>query len=74
LLLLPVPISDFGFNDIGRVWMGIDSSSKWHDGYGGGIYLVPFNAVILSLVVAASGEDVLLSGGIGTKVNVTFQR
>lgn len=39
--LFPGSIGIMGFNDIGRVWTPGESSSKWHDGYGGGIYINP---------------------------------
>ena len=32
-----------GFYDSGRVFSGIDTSHKWHNGYGGGIYWVFLN-------------------------------
>jgi hypothetical protein len=62
-----------GFNDIGRVWMQGEVSKKWHHGYGGGIYLIPFNAVMVSALVGLSEEDTLFNFTIGTRLNMVFQ-
>ena len=62
-----------GFGETGRVWMRNESSTKWHNSYGGGIYLTPFNMVIVSAVLAISEEDKLFNAGIGTRINIVFQ-
>jgi outer membrane protein assembly factor BamA len=62
-----------GFNDIGRVWLPAEYSKKWHHGYGGGIYLIPFNAVMVSALVAMSEEETLFNLSIGTRLNMVFQ-
>jgi outer membrane protein assembly factor BamA len=71
--LLP---GDFGvvlFNDVGRVWLRGESSGRWHDAYGGGLYLVPFKLVIVSATVGFSKEETaLLNLSIGAKLNLTF--
>src|SRR5690606_34384586 len=46
-----------GFNDVGRVWMRGESSRKWHHGYGGGIYIIPYNTLMLSVLAGFSEED-----------------
>jgi hypothetical protein len=48
-----------GFNDIGRVWVPGESSDQWHDGYGGGIYLIPAQLVLIEGVVGFSKEGAL---------------
>lgn len=66
---------DFGlvaFNEIGRVWLKNESSRRWHNSYGGGIYYVPFNMVIVSATMAFSKEENLFNFSIGTKLNITF--
>jgi outer membrane translocation and assembly module TamA len=67
---------DFGlvaFNDIGRVWLRNTSSRRWHNAYGGGIYYVPFNMVIVSATMAFSREEKsLFNFSVGTKLNITF--
>lgn len=62
-----------GFNDIGRVWVPGEQSKKWHNGYGGGIYLVPFNSLMISALVGCSEEDVLFNFSIGTKLSLVYQ-
>jgi outer membrane translocation and assembly module TamA len=62
-----------GFNDVGRVWVKNEASDKWHHGYGGGIYLVPFNTLMVSFVTAFSEEDQLFNLTLGTKLNMVFQ-
>ena len=66
---------DFGvivFNDIGRVWMKNEMSKRWHNAYGGGLYYVPFNMVIVSATMGFSKEENLFNFSIGTKLNITF--
>jgi hypothetical protein len=36
------------FNDVGRVWQSGESSSQWHDGYGGGLWISPLQQLVLS--------------------------
>lgn len=57
--LLPGTLGLIGFNDFGRVWVPGESSSVWHDGYGGGIYLVPAQLVLIQGVVGFSKEGAL---------------
>ncbi len=48
------------FNDVGRVWFDGENSKRWHDGYGVGIWLVPFNFTALTLTYNRSNEDSLV--------------
>lgn len=57
--LLPGSIGIIGFNDIGRVWSATDSSNAWHDGYGGGIYVIPAQLVLIQAAVGFSKEGSL---------------
>src|SRR3569833_2612159 len=57
--LLPGSIGILGFNDIGRVWSATDSSIAWHDGYGGGIYVIPAQLVLIQAAVGFSKEGSL---------------
>ncbi|ASU36247.1 BamA/TamA family outer membrane protein [Mucilaginibacter xinganensis] len=57
--LLPGSVGVIGFNDIGRVWSATDSSNAWHDGYGGGIYVVPAELVLIQAAVGFSKEGSL---------------
>lgn len=54
--LFPGSLGLIGFHDVGRVWMPDESSTKWHNGYGGGIYLVPANVVLIRALVGHSEE------------------
>ncbi|WDF56195.1 BamA/TamA family outer membrane protein [Mucilaginibacter sp. KACC 22063] len=57
--LFPGTVGLIGFNDMGRVWVPGESSNKWHDGYGGGIYLIPAQALIAQVAVGGSTEGAL---------------
>jgi hypothetical protein len=46
----------YGFFDDGRVWVKEDYSTKLHIGYGGGIFLIPYNALAINLSFATSEE------------------
>ncbi|MET0394864.1 MAG: BamA/TamA family outer membrane protein [Chitinophagaceae bacterium] len=46
-----------GFYDIGRVWQPGESSTLWHDSYGVGVVLIPFNRYVLSATYGISTED-----------------
>jgi len=70
--LLPGDVGLIGFYDVGRVWMKNQSSTKWHQSYGGGVYYSPFNIVIVSATVGISDEDKLLNFSLGTKFRLTF--
>jgi len=54
--LLPGTLGLVGFNDIGRVWSPGESSSQWHDGYGGGFYFLPAQLILIQAVVGFSKE------------------
>ncbi|HET9278390.1 MAG TPA: BamA/TamA family outer membrane protein [Flavitalea sp.] len=70
--ILPGDFGLIAFNDIGRVWMKNEMSKRWHNAYGGGIYYVPFNMVIVSATMGFSKEEDLFNFSIGTKLNITF--
>ncbi len=46
-----------GFYDNGRVWQPGEKSDLWHQGYGFGAFIAPFNKVILSGSYGFSKED-----------------
>ena len=46
----------YGFFDDGRVWIKNESSDKLHTGYGGGIFLIPYNTLAINLSYAISDE------------------
>ena len=60
--------SHFGilvFNDIGRVWLEGEESNKWHQSMGGGIWLSPFESVVLSSTIAFGEEETLITVNFG---------
>ena len=54
--LLPGKIGLIGFYDVGRVWVKNDQSNSIHHGYGGGIYMSPFNRFFIRAVAGFSNE------------------
>ena len=54
--ILPGTLGIIGFNDVGRVWSEGENSNKWHHSYGGGIYLVPGEIVLVEAILAHSTE------------------
>lgn len=68
-----IPLTDFStylvagklgltlFVDNGRVWMPDEDSDRWHWGYGGGIWMLPFGRVAFSAYYGISGEDGVLT-------------
>ncbi|MCJ8208521.1 BamA/TamA family outer membrane protein [Mucilaginibacter sp. RS28] len=57
--LFPGTFGLIGFNDIGRVWVPDEKSNKWHDGYGGGFFLIPARTLIVQAAVGFSTEGAL---------------
>lgn len=55
---LPSQVGLILFNDIGRVWINGEDSNTLHHGYGGGIFLTPFNFATITILAAASKEGV----------------
>lgn len=54
--LLPGSVGIVGFNDVGRVWVDDEKSSRWHHGYGAGIWLAPAKRYVLTFSYAYSKE------------------
>ncbi len=54
--LLPGTLGLVAFNDVGRVWSPNESSQAWHDGYGGGVYFLPAQLLLIQAVVGFSNE------------------
>ena len=53
------------FVDQGRVWQPGEKSDQWHLGYGGGIFVAPFNKILLNASYGISEEDKVLHLRIG---------
>lgn len=58
--LFPGAFGLLAFHDIGRVWVDNESSSKWHTGYGGGLWIAPVQRFVITASVAHSEEEKLL--------------
>lgn len=54
--LVPGTVGLIGFHDIGRVWIADESSSRWHNGYGGGFYFMPADLLVIQAVGGFSNE------------------
>ena len=65
--LLPGSVGLVAFNDVGRVWIEGEDSGTWHDGFGGGFYLIPAKLILLQGLVGVSKEDVLPYVSVGFK-------
>lgn len=57
--IFPASMGVLAFNDIGRVWLDGEDSSLWHHGYGGGLWIAPFNTAVVSAEVGHSDEETL---------------
>jgi hypothetical protein len=57
--LVPGSVGLTAFNDIGRVWQPKEHSDTWHHGYGGGIYVVPAELILIQAAVGISKEGTL---------------
>ncbi|WP_319479498.1 BamA/TamA family outer membrane protein [uncultured Draconibacterium sp.] len=58
--LLTGELGILAFDDIGRVWYDGEESSKWHNGYGGGIWVSPFKMAIVTATLNKSREETLV--------------
>ena len=57
--IVPGSVGLIAFNDIGRVWEPGEKSGKWHDGYGGGFYMMPAELFLIQAAVGGSKEGTL---------------
>ncbi len=58
--VLPVNVGVLGFYDTGRIWHDQDPEGdafeEWHPGWGGGLFISPYNMLILSGTLTKSDE------------------
>ena len=54
---LPVRFGIMGSFDYGRVWQDEENSDRWHYAYGGGLWISPFETLLLSLGYHVSDVD-----------------
>jgi hypothetical protein len=67
--VFPGTLGLIAYNDAGRVWLPGEVSDTIHDAYGGGLFITPYNKVILSAVIGqtTTGNDgalLYLSAGV----------
>ncbi|HEY0731254.1 MAG TPA: BamA/TamA family outer membrane protein, partial [Chitinophagaceae bacterium] len=60
LYLAKGPFGIFGFHDMARVWVDDETSDTWHKGYGGGVWMAPFNKIVVTAAVTSSKEEKLV--------------
>jgi Omp85 superfamily domain/Calcineurin-like phosphoesterase len=46
--LFPGAIGLLAFHDVGRVWLKGENSSKWHQGFGGGLWFAPLKRFVIT--------------------------
>jgi len=63
--LVPGTVGMIGFNDVGRVWEKGESSGRWHQGAGGGLYVMPGEVLLLQATIGFSKEATLPYFSIG---------
>jgi hypothetical protein len=63
--LVPGTVGMLGFTDVGRVWEKGEHSRRWHQGYGGGLYVMPGEVILLQASVGASKEASMLYLSVG---------
>ena len=54
--LFPGGLGVSAIHDVGRVWQDGESSDRWHQGYGGGLWATPLDALSLSADYTRSTE------------------
>lgn len=54
--ILPGELGVTGFFDAGRVWSKGETSGKWHQGQGAGIYFAPAKLTIIQIIAGHSSE------------------
>ncbi|ATP55958.1 hypothetical protein CPT03_05510 [Pedobacter ginsengisoli] len=63
--LVPGTVGMIGFNDVGRVWEKGESSARWHHGYGGGLYVIPGEVLLIQATLGFSREATMPYFSIG---------
>lgn len=63
--ILPGTLGTVGFFDVGRVWTDGESSSRWHQGYGGGLWYDIAGEIAVRITGGWSAEDFVILFGAG---------
>jgi len=67
-LVVPADVGVFGLADVGRVWLEGESSDRWHEAVGGGIwfgFLSRANTLSVALAVSEERTGVYVQAGFG---------
>jgi hemolysin activation/secretion protein len=62
---VPFHLGILGLADYGRVWIDNEDSSKWHIGYGGGVWLNFIERFLITGTYATSEEDNVIDVSVG---------
>ncbi len=65
--LLPINLGIYGGFDYGRVWLSNDSSSVWHNSYGGGILVIAAELFTANISVFNSDDSARFALAFGLK-------
>jgi len=63
--LVPGTVGMIGFTDVGRVWEKGEKSGRWHQGYGGGLFVMPGEVILIQGTVGFSKEASMLYLSVG---------
>lgn len=63
--LFPGSFGMLAFHDVGRVWTKNDNSNKWHQGYGGGIWIAPLSRLVITAIYGYGDDGGLPTIGFG---------
>jgi hypothetical protein len=63
--ILPTAIGLYGGFDYGRVWEPGEDSDKWHNSYGGGIFLNAANLAAIRMAIFTGAEGIRFAFGLG---------
>lgn len=63
--LIPIKLGIFGGFDYGRVWLEDEASKKWHNSYGGGLFINALDAISGNLGVFNSADGMRVAFGLG---------
>jgi hemolysin activation/secretion protein len=63
--IAPVRYGVFGGFDYGRVWIDNDNSEKWHQSYGGGLWINGINIITGQISVFNSTDGLRVAVGVG---------
>ncbi len=63
--LIPIKLGLYGGFDYGRVWIKNDTSKKWHNSYGGGLFVNAADLLSAKLGIFNSADGIRIAFGLG---------